>query len=128
MMSEENGEKKFLIVVTSGPEDAPLVKSALDIAVVAALYDADVEMIFTAGTKNLLLKGEAEKIVPIPNGDNLLEAIRLAKENGVKIYACSPLLDTYGYKKEDLIEEVDDIVGGSYLVSRSMESDVVLSF
>ena len=37
----------------------------------------------------------------------------MAKESGVKIYACSPTMNLFGMKKEDLVEVVDDIIGAS---------------
>ncbi len=127
-MSDVSDAEKILIVVNSDKTRAPVVKSALDIAIVATMYDAEVEMIFGVGTKDLLLKGVPETVKPTEEGDSLKEVIEMAKENDVKIFVCSPLLETYGYKREDFIDEVDDVVGGSYLVSKSLESDVVLSF
>ncbi len=127
-MTDVADAEKVLIVVNSDKTRAPVVKSALDIAVVATMYDAEVEMIFGVGTKDLLLKGVPETVKPTEDGAPIKEVIEMAKENGVKIYVCSPLLDTYGYKREDFIEEVDDVVGGSYLVSKAFEADVVLNF
>ncbi|MCG3222087.1 MAG: DsrE family protein, partial [Candidatus Heimdallarchaeota archaeon] len=57
-----------------------------------------------------------------------IETLRDAKEVGVKIYVCSPVLEMYNLTREDFIEEVDDIVGGMFLVTESLEADVVYTF
>jgi len=44
---------------------------------------------------------------------SIREMIATAKESGVKFHACSPTLDMMGLKKEDLIPEVDDIIGAA---------------
>jgi peroxiredoxin family protein len=44
----------------------------------------------------------------------------------VKIYACSTTMEMMGVKKEELIPEVDDIVGAASFLSIALDSDVQL--
>jgi peroxiredoxin family protein len=41
----------------------------------------------------------------------------LAKDSGVKLHACSPTMRFMDVKEENLIPEVDDIVGASAFLS-----------
>jgi peroxiredoxin family protein len=44
----------------------------------------------------------------------------------IKIYACSTTMEILGVAKEDLIPEVDDIVGAASFLSIALDSDVQL--
>ena len=59
-----------------------------------------------------------------PNGARVLSMCR--QTGKVKIYACSTTMEIMGVKKEDLIPEVDDIVGAASFLSIALESDVQL--
>ena len=54
------------------------------------------------------------------------EMIATAKESGVKFHACSPTLDMMGLKKEDLIPEVDDIIGAATYLELASEDAITL--
>ncbi len=62
-----------------------------------------------------MMKGKitATKTPTIP------EMIANAKELGVKLHACSTSMEFLGVKKEDLIPEVDDIIGASTFLQLS---------
>jgi peroxiredoxin family protein len=62
-----------------------------------------------------MIKGKMEhvKMPPIP------EMIRNAKELGVKLHACSTTMDVMGVEKDDLIPEVDDIIGAATFIQIS---------
>lgn len=47
------------------------------------------------------------------------EMIRTAKDLGVKLHACSTTMDVLGVKKEDLIPEIDDVVGAATFLKMS---------
>lgn len=59
-----------------------------------------------------MMKGKIEKakMPPIP------EMIKMAKDLGVKLHACSTTLDVMGISKDMLIPEVDDIVGAATML------------
>jgi peroxiredoxin family protein len=62
-----------------------------------------------------MMKGKirATKTPSIP------EMISTAKELGVKLHACSTSMEFLGIEKEDLIPEVDDIIGASTFLQLS---------
>jgi len=65
-------------------------------------------------------KMEKMKMPTIP------EMIKTAKESGVKFHACSPTIDMMGIKKEDLIPEVDDIIGAATYLELASEDAITL--
>lgn len=54
------------------------------------------------------------------------ELFNLAKQLGVNFYACSPSCAFMGLTKEDLIDEVKDIVGASYFLEIAKNSKINL--
>jgi len=54
------------------------------------------------------------------------EMITTAKESGVKFHACSPSLNMMGLKPEDLIPEVDDIIGATTYLDLASEDAITL--
>jgi peroxiredoxin family protein len=54
------------------------------------------------------------------------ELIKTAKESGVKLHACEPTIKVMGIKKDDLIEEVDDIIGAAAYLELAAEADISL--
>jgi len=68
-----------------------------------------------------MLKGKmAKQKVP-----TIRELIKNAKELGVKLHACSTTMDVMGLKREDFIEEVDDIVGAATFIQLSEGGQVI---
>jgi len=68
------------------------------------------------------MKGKMEKM-KMPT---IPEMIKTAKESGVKFHACSPTIDMMGIKKEDLIPEVDDIIGAATYLELASEDAITL--
>jgi peroxiredoxin family protein len=54
------------------------------------------------------------------------EMIATAKEGGVKFHACSPSMNMMGLRKEDLIPEVDDIIGATTYLDLASEDAITL--
>lgn len=57
---------------------------------------------------------------------SIREMIATAKESGVKFHACSPTMDMMGLKKDDLIPEVDDIIGAATYLELASEDAITL--
>jgi len=57
---------------------------------------------------------------------SIREMIATAKESGVKFHACSPSMNMMGLKKEDLIPEVDDIIGATTYLDLASEDAITL--
>jgi peroxiredoxin family protein len=51
---------------------------------------------------------------------------RLKATGMLTIYACSPTMEMFGVKKEDLIPEVDEIAGAVAFLDISSTADVTL--
>lgn len=120
--------QKAVFIVTHGEEHKERLEPPFHLALLSAMLDAEVIMVFTMSAGLLLKKGVAENLIPKEGRKPLIETIREAKEAGVKIYVCSPVLDWYGLKREDFIDEVDDIVGGMFLVTEAMDANVTYTF
>ena len=54
------------------------------------------------------------------------EMVRIGRERGLKIYACSTTMDILGVRKEDLEDFVDEIVGASTFLNKAKNSDITL--
>ncbi|MCE7742627.1 MAG: hypothetical protein GOP50_09225 [Candidatus Heimdallarchaeota archaeon] len=120
--------QKILIMVTFGEEYPDRLEPPLHLATLSTTLDTDVQLIYTMAGGLLLKKGNAERITSGTGKMTYLELVREAKEFGAKIYVCSPSLERYGLKREDFIEEVDDIVGGMYTITEALEADLVFTF
>ncbi len=57
---------------------------------------------------------------------SIKEMIATAKESGVRFHACSNTMDMMGVKKEDLIPEVDDIIGAATYLDLASEDAITL--
>ena len=93
-------------------------------AAVAAAMEYEVDVICTATAGRLLKKGVAEKLfVKEGSPKSVYDFIKDAHEAGVKFYTCSPNLDLFDMKVEDLIPECAGIVGGAHLIEVIMDDD-----
>jgi predicted peroxiredoxin len=117
-MSDE--PEKILIVFTSGPDTPARCAAPFFFATGAAAMGYDVSMFFTMQATQLLKLGVAER--PIS------EFIRSALDADVKFFVCSASLELNDMSPDDLIEDVDNLVGSVFLTERGLESDLVLSF
>ncbi len=68
-----------------------------------------------------MMKGRIKKYWP-----TVREMMKSAKEAGVRIHACSPTMGLMNVSKEDLIPEVDDIIGASTYLDWAVDADVTL--
>jgi len=57
---------------------------------------------------------------------SIKDMIKTAKESGVKFHACSPSMDMMGLTKEDLIPEVDDVIGATTYLDLASEDAITL--
>jgi peroxiredoxin family protein len=57
---------------------------------------------------------------------SIREMIATAKDGGVKFHACSPSMDMMGLKREDLIPEVDDIIGATTYLDLASDDAITL--
>jgi len=89
--------------------------------------DMEVTLFFTMTGLNIVRKGGAEKIVLPGAPKTLPEFIKVMREGGAKMIACSAAFPIVGIKEQDLIEGVE-CGGVATFVSSAEEADVVLTF
>ena len=138
MMSEK---KKMAIIVHSGTMDK--LYPVFMLASAGGAMDVDAHLFFTfwgldalkkSGLDNAKLPGVMRigtgmmkgriKDANVPTLPVLLD---LCKEMGtIKIYACSTTMELMKVKEEELIPEVDDIVGAAAFLDIAMDADVQL--
>jgi predicted peroxiredoxin len=93
----------------------------------ALATDMEVTMFFTMSGLNIVKKGGAEKIVLPGAPKTLPEFIKVVREGGAKMIACSAAFPIVGIKEQDLIEGVE-CGGVATFVIGAEEADIVLTF
>lgn len=121
-------EKKVLYIHTSGPDTPERTASPFFLATAAALLDHEVTMLFTMRGTALMKHGVAEALRVKEGGEALRYFIDQALDAGVKFLVCAPSLDLNDMKKDDLIDAVSDIVGGTFVNEEALSSDLVMTF
>lgn len=119
---------KVLIVMSSGPDTPGRCVTPFYFARGAANMKADVSMFFTMQGTLLLKKGVAETICSKEGGRPVSTFMRAAMAGGVKFYVCSASLELNDMTPDDLIEDVDNLVGRNFLITEGLASDLVLNF
>ncbi len=125
----EREDQKVLIVMTSGPSTPQRCATPFYLGSILAAMDADVSIFFTMEGVNLVKKDVAPDLVAMEGGKSILQFIRDAKSAGVKLHLCMPALPGYDIDPErDIIDEVDDVVGGGVLADLILTADKVITF
>ncbi|MFX1564384.1 MAG: DsrE/DsrF/DrsH-like family protein [Promethearchaeota archaeon] len=140
-MTERNGKKRMAIIVSKSTMD--MAYPPFILGVTGASMDMDVSVFFTFSGLNLLKKkGGADSVklgglMRIGTGmmkgrmkkagaKALPEMIRDAKDLGAKLYACQMTMDVMNIKREDLIDEVDDVLGAAAFLNFAKDADITL--
>ena len=137
----ENRKRKLALVVQGGTLDK--LYCAFILAKTAITMDMEVHMYFTFWGLNTLVKGAMEKLglpatykhlepqmrqnlarMKYPTPYQMLQQLKQSEH--FKIYACSPSMVMFGIAKEDLIPEVEEIVGAATFLDIAADSDVSL--
>lgn len=113
----------FMLASTGGAMDAEVhlffTFWGLDAVKKGGLDKAKLPGIMSIGTG--MMKGKIKK-VGVPS---LPELMKMCRDTGnVKIYACSTTMAMMDVKKEELIDEVDEIVGAATFLDLAMDADV----
>ncbi len=130
---------KHAYVVHSGTLDK--LYPVLMLASTGGAMDAEVHLFFTFWGLDAVKKGGLDKaklpgIMSVGTGmmkgkikkvgvPTLVELLQMCRDTeNVKIYACSTTMALMDVKKEDLIPEVDEIVGAATFLDIAMDADV----
>lgn len=100
-MSEQPRADLVVILIT-GPENPKRLPSAFFLAATAAAAEQNVIMYFTGPATELLKKGTAEEIFPVPGGKSVADFMQLAQDNGVQFIGCTQSLALNGMTEADL--------------------------
>ena len=139
-MTEKN-KKRLAIIAHGGTIDR--LYPVFILASAAAAMDMEVHVYFTFWGLTMLKKGAMEKAglpaiykhleeplkkklgeMKYPTPYEMLK--RLKATGMLTIYACSPTMEMFGVKKEDLIPEVDEIAGAAAFLDVSSTADVTI--
>ena len=134
-------KKKLAIIAHGGTIDR--LYPVFILASAAAAMDMETHVYFTFWGLTMLRKGAMEKAelptmykhleeqlkkklgaMKYPTPYEMLK--RLKATGMLKIYACSPTMEMFGLKKEDLIPEVDEIAGAAAFLDIASDADVTL--
>jgi uncharacterized protein len=115
--------KLMIVMVNTDPTNGAELGAPFFQAAVAAAMEYDVEVILTARAGELAIMGVAEKLyVQEGSPKSVYDFIKDAHEAGVKFKVCTPTLELWG---RDLIPEIEETVGGAYIISQAMDDDTV---
>ena len=116
-------DKLMIVMVNTDPKNGSELGAPFFQATVAAAMDYEVEVILTARAGELAKKGVAENLyVKEGSPKSVYDFIKDAHEAGVHFKVCTPTLELWG---DDLIPEVEETVGGAYVIQNAMDDDVV---
>lgn len=133
--------KKLALVVQGGTLDK--LYCAFILASTAVAIDMEAHLYFTFWGLNMLVKGAMEKAGLPATYKHLEEQMRknlakmkyptpyemlkrLKQSNLFKMYACSPTMEMFGVRREDLIPEVEEIVGAATFLDIAADADITL--
>jgi predicted peroxiredoxin len=116
-------DKLLIVMVNTDPSDPAELGAPFFQAAVAAAMDYEVEVVLTGRAGELAKKGVAEKLfVKEGSAKSVYDFMKDAHEAGVKFKVCTPTLDLWG---NDLIPEIDETIGGAYVIEQAMDDRVV---
>ncbi len=116
-------DKLLIVMVNTDPSNGSELGAPFFQATVAAAMEYEVEVVLTGRAGELAKKGVAEKLfVQEGSPKSVYEFIKDAAEAGVHFKVCTPTLELWG---DDLIPEIEETVGGAYVISEAMDDDTV---
>jgi predicted peroxiredoxin len=121
-------DASVLIVATCGPETPDRCAAPFFFAQKAAAMGADVGICFILHSALLLKQGVAESTYAKEGGRPISDFIAKALEAGVEFHVCDAALKMNDMSADELIEEVDNLVGPNFLITKGLGADLVLNF
>lgn len=116
-------DKLLIVMVNTDPRNAAELGAPFFQAAMAAAMDYDVEVVLTGRAGELAKRGVAERLfVKEGQPKSVYEVMKDAHEAGARFKVCTPTLEMWG---NDLIPEIDEVVGGAYVIQQAMDDRVV---
>ena len=128
MSGEDYAGKQVLVVATFGSSNPERCPAPFMFAGEAVKAGAQAGICFVLQAPQLLKQGVAENLRAKEGGRTIREFVDEALALGVKFHVCDAALQLCNMTPEDLIEEVDELVGPSFLIKQGLQSDLVLTF
>lgn len=119
-------DKLLIILINTDPANKLESMPPLNQASVAAAMEYDVEVIFSGQASKLAVVGVAEKLVINKEKDKektVYDMIKTIKEAGGVLKICANAAEEWG--AENIIEEIEETVGGAYVISEAMDDNTV---
>lgn len=124
----EFAQKKILIVATCGPELAQRTPAPFLFAQKAAAQGHQVSICFVLQAPLLLERDLIDTIRAKEGGKTMRQWVDETLAAGVCFHVCDAALVLCNMTADDLIDEVDNLVGPSFLITEGLASDLVLNF
>lgn len=116
-------DKLLIVLVNSDPANPGELAVPLVQAAVAASMEYEVELVLTGRAGELARRGFAAQLpAPQNNGRTVYDFMQDAHQAGVQFKLCNPTLEIWG---EDLIPEIGETVGATYVISEAMAAGTV---
>jgi predicted peroxiredoxin len=116
-------DKLLIVMVNTDPANNSELGAPFFQAAVAAAMEYEVEVILSGRAGELAIKGVADKLTVVEKaGKTVYDFIREAHEAGAVFKVCSPALELWG---DELIPEIEETVGGAYIISEAMNDSTV---
>jgi predicted peroxiredoxin len=116
-------DKLMIMLVNTDPKNGSELGAPFFQATVAAAMEYEVEVVFTGRSGELAIRGVAENLhVQEGSEKSVYDFIKDAHEAGVKFKVCTPTLEMWG---NDLIPEIEETVGGAYVINQAMDDNTV---
>jgi len=120
----------LLVLVNTDPRNVEELGAPFYYAAVAAAMDYEVDVLCTATSGKLMLKGVAEKLCVKP-GDpkTVYDWIKEAHDQGARFWACPANLELFDKNESDLIPECEGLKGAAAMIQDIMDGECrVLTF
>lgn len=121
-------QPKLLIIQTSGIKTPERIPAGFFIATTAAAMNMDATIVFTVNGATIVERQVAEKTTIKEGGATLKSFVDQALSAGVKLMVCHQSLDLHDLEPDNLIDEVEEVIGAAALLDMTMDSDIVLTF
>lgn len=125
---EDYTGKYVLVAATFGSGNPERCPAPFMFAGEAVKAGAKAGICFILQAPTLLKRGVAENLHAKEGGRTIREFIDEALDLGVDFFVCDAALELCDMTPEDLIDEIENLVGPSFLVKQGLKSELVLSF
>lgn len=116
-------DKLLIVMMNSNPQEVTEVVPPISQAIVAAAMEFEAEIVFTGHSAALLKKGVAAGMkLAADRTTTVHDLLKEAVQAGVRIKVCAAGVEYWG---EDIIPEVEETVGGAYIISEAMDDATV---